>query len=515
MINQIINKIKEAAISVLPIYFLILIINFTPLVTLTGYEITILSISTIFLIVGMALFNLGADIAMTPMGKAVGVGITKQGKLVVLLVVVFVLGFLITIAEPDLTVLANQTKEVINSTLLTMSIGIGVGLFLVFATLKVIFKLDVGKLLSYFYMVLFAIVIMVILSGNESILALAFDSGGVTTGPITVPFLMALGVGVSSLLSKKSDKDASFGFIALASIGPIIVVLLLSIFTKGELGYKLPDYSVSQNFASAFGVSILHSLYEVGLPLLMISIFFLVCNFIALHLNLARLKKLGVGLLYAYFGLVLFLSAVSTVYMPLGFKIGTSIASYSKVWLVIFGFLIGALTVLAEPAIHVLNNQVEEITQGLVKKKSMLIALTIGVGVAILLSMIRIIFNFSVLYYLIPGYLICLGLTLFVPKIYTAIAFDSGGVASGPLTSSFILPLSVGACVAIGGEASVLQNGFGIVAMVAMVPLIAIESLGLVAIIKDKHRIKKATKRIVNENDDIIFEFLGGKENGR
>lgn len=203
MIKQIINKLKESAISVLPIYLLILIINFTPLVSLTGYEITIISFSTIILIVGMALFNLGADIAMTPMGKAVGVGITKQGKLVVLLAVVFVLGFLITIAEPDLTVLANQTKEVINSTLLTMSIGIGVGIFLVFATLKVIFKLDVGRLLSYFYMLLFAIVIVVILSGNEAILALAFDSGGVTTGPITVPFLMAIGVGVSSLLSKK------------------------------------------------------------------------------------------------------------------------------------------------------------------------------------------------------------------------------------------------------------------------------------------------------------------------
>lgn len=515
MIKQIINKLKESAISVLPIYLLILIINFTPLVSLTGYEITIISFSTIILIVGMALFNLGADIAMTPMGKAVGVGITKQGKLVVLLAVVFVLGFLITIAEPDLTVLANQTKEVINSTLLTMSIGIGVGIFLVFATLKVIFKLDVGRLLSYFYMLLFAIVIVVILSGNEAILALAFDSGGVTTGPITVPFLMAIGVGVSSLLSKKSDKDASFGFIALASIGPIIVVLLLSVFAKSDIDYKLPDYSIASNFASSFAKAFLHSLYEVGLPLLMISLFFLVCNFFVLHLNLARLKKLGIGLLYAYLGLVLFLSAVSVSYMPIGFKIGSSIASYSKIWLVIFGFLIGALTVLAEPAIHVLNNQVEEITQGLVKKKSMLIALTIGVGVAILLSMIRIIFNFSILYYLIPGYLLCLGLTLFVPKIYSAIAFDSGGVASGPLTSSFILPLSIGACVTLGGEASVLQNGFGIVAMVAMTPLIAIETIGLVAIIKDKRKVKKATKRIVKENDDIIFEFLGGKENGR
>lgn len=510
MLKQIINKMKESAISVLPIYFLILIINFTPLVALTGYEIIILSISTIFLILGMALFNLGADIAMTPMGKAVGVGITKQGKLWVLLIVVFVLGFLITIAEPDLTVLANQTKAVINSTLLTMSIGVGVGLFLVIATLKVIFKKDVGRILSYLYMVLFAVVIFVILSGNESILALAFDSGGVTTGPITVPFLMALGVGVSSLLSKKSDKDASFGFIALASIGPIIVVLLLSIFVKGDLTYELGDYTVPTNFIKEFGLSCLHSLYEVGLPLLLISVFFLICNFFAIHLSPNKLKKLGIGILYAYIGLVLFLSAVSTVYMPLGYKIGSSIASYSKVWLVIFGFLIGALTVLAEPAIHVLNNQVEDITQGLVKKKSMLIALTIGVGLAIMLSMIRIIYNFSVLYYLIPGYLICLGLTLFVPKIYTAIAFDSGGVASGPLTSSFILPLSIGTCVTIGGVDSVLQNGFGIVAMVAMTPLIAIETLGLVAILKDKHRIKKASKMIEQEDDDIIFEFLGG-----
>ena len=508
MLKEILSKLKESSISVLPIYFLVLIINFTPLLTLSGYEIFILSISTFFIIIGMTLFNVGASISMTPMGKAVGVGITKQGKLWILLLVVFILGFLITIAEPDLMVLANQTKKVINSTLLIVSIGLSVGIFLVLMIIKVICKKDIGRVLSFFYMILFGIVIFVYMSGNENIIPLAFDSGGVTTGPITVPFLMALGIGISSVLCKKSEKDASFGFIALSSIGPVIIVMLLAIFIKGDISYELGDYSITSNYFKSFGISILECLKSVGIPLLLIAAFFIICNFLILHLRAKKLKQLGIGLIYEYIGLVLFLSSVTVAYMPIGYKIGMSIASYSKVWLIIFGFLIGALTVLAEPAIHILNSQVEEITQGLVSKKQMLISLTIGVGLALGLSMIRIIFDFSILYYLIPGYFICLGLSIFVPKIYTAIAFDSGGVASGPLTSSFIVPIAIGACMAIGGSQSILENGFGIVAMVAFVPLICIECLGVAAIIKDKLMVKKATKRIINEKDDIIFSFL-------
>lgn len=515
MAKKMVNKLKESFFSIIPIYLLIIITNFTPLISLTAYELLILSVSTVFLILGMALFNLGADVAMTPMGKSIGNSLTKQGNVWILILVLFVFGFLITIAEPDLSVLASQTKAIINSTELLVGIGVGVGAFIIIAVLRNLFKVNLGKLLTYFYMVLFALCIVVVISGNEALIPLAFDSGGVTTGPITVPFLMALGVGISQVLSKKSEKDSSFGFIAMCSVGPIIAVLVLALFSNGAINYELKDYSLPNNFIADYFMNFLVSLKDVGLPLLLVSVFFFICNLIWLHLSKRKLLQLLIGILYAYFGLSLFLAGVETSFLPIGYKIGSEIASYSMYLLIPFGFVIGALTVLAEPAIHVLNKQVEEITNGIVKKKSMLIALTIGVGLSLALSMIRIIYGFSVLYYLIPGYLICLGLTFFVPKIYSAIAFDSGGVASGPLTSSFILPMSIGACVSIAGVDSVVSNGFGIVAMVAMTPLITIELLGLYSIIKDKIKMKSVIKQISASNDDEIIEFGGDKDNGK
>lgn len=508
MVKKLLSKFSESIMSILPIYLLIIILNFTPLIKLTGFEVGVLSISTIVLVIGMALFNLGSDLAMTPIGKTIGSGLTKRGKLWLLLLVCFCFGLFITIAEPDLSVLASQTEAIISSPLLIASVGIGVAIFLTIAVLKVVYKINLGSLLSFFYLIAFALSIFVIMSGNEGMIALAFDSGGVTTGPITVPFLMALGVGISVVLSKKSEKDASFGFIAMCSVGPIIAVLFLAIFSKGNLTYELKDYSLNSNFIAEFFKNFLNSLKDAGLPLLMVVVFFLVCDGIWLHLPKRKLYQLGIGILYAYFGLALFLAGASSGFLPIGYKIGCEISSSSKYLLIPFGFVIGALTVLAEPAIHVLNKQVEEITGGLVKKRSMLIALTFGVGGSLALSMIRIIFDFSVMYYLIPGYIICLGLSFFVPKMYVAIAFDSGGVASGPLTSSFILPMAIGACFTISGIGSVMQNGFGIVSMVAMTPLLTIEILGLLAIIKDRIRMRRIVRQMNTLEDEEIIEFM-------
>ncbi len=508
MLKKFYESFKEAFTSVIPIYLLIMVLNFTPFLNLSGREIMVFSITAAMLIIGMALFNLGANVAMTPMGKAIGVGLTKQGKLSILLIVSFIFGLLITVAEPDLTVLANQVSAVMNPWVLIICIGLGVGIFLSLAAAKIIFKINLTTILTYFYMILFAASIMVILTGNGDLLALSFDSGGVTTGPVTVPFIMALGVGISSVVSKKSEKDASFGLIALCSVGPILAVLVLGIFAKGTLSYELPDYSIGSNFAVSILEHIWTCMKEVGLALGLIVVFFAVCNVIFLKISKKKLIQLGIGLLYAYVGLVLFLAAASTGFLPIGYKIGSSIADYSKYLLIPVGFVMGALTVLAEPAVHVLNQQVEEITQGLVKKKSMLMALTIAVGISLSLSMIRIIFGFSIMYYLIPGYLICLGLSFFVPKIYTAIAFDSGGVASGPLTSSFILPMGVGACYILNGTTSVFTDAFGLVAMVAMTPLITIELLGLAAIIKDKRRVKKQVKQMIASDDEVIIKFM-------
>lgn len=508
MYKNILLKVKEAAFSVLPIYLLIMIVNLTPLIDLSAKEVLLFSISTIILIIGMSMFNYGADSAMTPMGKITGAGLTKKGKIGILILICFILGFLITIAEPDLSVLADQTKAVFNSKILIFGIGLGVALFLIFAILKTIFRVRLSQMLSFSYMIVFSVAVISILNGKENILALAFDSGGVTTGPITVPFLMALGLGVSSIVSKKRDKDASFGLIALCSVGPIIVTIFLSIFTKGTLTYECVDYSISTTFVKTFFLTLLTKAKDVSISLGLIIVCFLICNLIFLKIQKKKLIQIAIGALYTFFGLVLFLTAAEVSYVAIGYKIGTELASASKYIIIIVGFIIGALTVLAEPAVHVLNAQVQDITGGLVKKRQMMISLTIGVGLAIALAMIRIIYQFSIMYYLIPGYIICLGMSFFIPRIYSSIAFDSGGVASGPLTSTFILPLAIGACFILNGEAAILTDAFGIVSLVAMSPILTIELLGLHAIIRDKIRSKKVVKEALKEDDGIIIEFM-------
>ena len=508
MLKDILTKLKESVMSVLPIYILVMILNLINIINLDLFESVVFSVSTIILIFGISLFNLGADIAMTPMGKSTGVGLTKLGKIGVLLIICFILGFAITVAEPDLSVLAAQTKAVFKPTILILSIGVGVGFFLVLSIIKTIFKVSHSHLLMFSYMILFAITLIAVITGNENIISLAYDSGGVTTGPITVPFLMALGLGVSSVVSNKSDKDASFGSIALCSVGPMIVILILSIFTDGNLTYELGNYDLTNNFVVHLFKTLFEKSIDVLIALGLIVVAFFICNFIFLKISKQNLKKIIIGVLYTFLGLVLFLSAVEVSYMSIGYKIGLELATKPKYVLIMISFLIGALTVLAEPAIHVLNNQVEQITGGLVSKKSLMIALTIGVGCAISLAMIRIIMGFSLLYIVIPGYIICLGLSFFIPKIYTAIAFDSGGVASGPLTSSFILPLGIGTCYTLSGVDAILTDAFGIVALVAMTPIITIECVGLVAIIRDKIKSKKVIKKVLQSDDEVIIKFM-------
>ena len=479
MNNMLLKKISEALISVLPITLIVIILHFTPLLNLSNDELIIFIISALFLVLGIGLFNLGADLAMTPMGEQIGVGLTKSKSLKVLLIVGFALGFLITIAEPDLSVLASQVSNVMNGTLLIIFVGIGVGLFLLLGILKIVFKISLSSLLLFFYFVLFAITSIVVINGNAKFLPLAFDSGGVTTGPITVPFIMALGVGIATSIGGKNSNENSFGLIALCSVGPILAVMLLGTSIKGEIAYEVPEaYALSGEMFSYVVNCFLNVLKDVSIALGLVVAFFFIIQFIFLKLSKTKIIQILFGIMFTYIGLI------------------------------IFSFIIGLVVVLAEPAVHVLNRQVEAVTDGTVSKKSMLIALSIGVGLSIGLSIIRTIYNFSILYYLIPGYVISLGLSFFVPKMYTAIAFDSGGVASGPLTSTFILPFAVGACVALLGEGSVMQDAFGIVAMVAMTPLITIQLLGFRAIMAKRMREKIAMRKILEEDDNQIIDFM-------
>ena len=502
------SKLKESLFSVLPVAVIVLIFALTPVTDFTTKEIVTFVVSAIMLILGIALFNVGADLAMTPMGEQVGAGLTKSKKLPLLLGVGFAMGVLITVAEPDLSVLAEQVKAVMNSTVLIVTVGVGVGLFLVIAISKIVFRKDLSSLLLFFYMVLFALTAIMFEKGKGVFLPMAFDSGGVTTGPITVPFIMALGVGVALNSGGRNAKENSFGLIALCSIGPMLAVMALSLASKGDMSFTLPDYSIDANLGANFAPALGAVALEVLIALGLIVVFFAILQVTVLKLPKQKLLQIGIGILYTYVGLVVFLTSVKVGFMPIGFKLGAEIANFSKPLLIVFAFVIGFVVVLAEPAVHVLNKQVEQITNGAVSKRSMLVALSIGVGLSIGLSVIRIIYGFSLLYYLIPGYLISLGLSFFVPKIYTAIAFDSGGVASGPLTSSFILPFAVGACAVLCGEQEVLNLAFGIVAMVAMTPLITIQLLGFRAVASAKVKDKIVMRRILDADDEQIINFM-------
>ena len=508
MKNILFVKLKESLVSVLPVTVIVFLLNLTPLVDFSGMEIGIFMVSTVVLIVGIGLFNLGADLAMTPMGEHIGAGLAKTRKIALLIAVCFAMGVLITVAEPDLSVLAGEVKAMINSTALILTVGIGVGIFLVLSVVKIITGKSLSSMLMFFYMLLFALTTLVIINGNTDFLALSFDSGGVTTGPITVPFIMALGVGIATTLGGKNVSENSFGLIAMCSIGPILAVTVLGISASGDMSYALPDYSIAQDLFGSILETLAVTAKDVAVALVLIVAFFTVLQIFCLKLPKKKLWQIAVGIGYTYVGLVIFLSAVHIGFMPIGYKLGTELASKHPTLLPVFGFIIGMVVVLAEPAVHVLNKQVEEITDGTVSRRSMIIALSCGVGISICLSMLRIIFDFSILYYLIPGYMISLGLSFFVPGMYTAIAFDSGGVASGPLTSTFILPLAVGACFVLQGEAKIMSDAYGIVAMVAMTPLITIQLLGFRAVVTKKVRDSIAMKQILSAEDEQIIEFM-------
>ena len=506
--KELLAKIQEALLSALPITAIVYVLSLTPWFNFTAVELITFTVGAVLLVVGLGLFSLGADMAMTPMGAHVGSGLSRQKKLWLLLLVCFVLGMLITIAEPDLQVLAKQVSAVMNGTVLVYAVGIGVGAFLMVAILRIVFRKQLSNILMLFYMLMFALALMLVVNGNEALLPLSFDSGGVTTGPITVPFIMALGVGISSVLGDRHSQENSFGLVSLCSVGPILAVLVLGIFSSNDLTYTVPDYSVSNEIGHAFAHTALHTCKEVALALGLIVVFFLGCQILFLKLPRKRLLKIGLGVVFTYIGLVMFLSGVNVGFMPIGYKLGFELAQLNEGLLVVLGLVMGVLVVLAEPAIHVLNQQVEDVTGGYISKKSMMLGLCIGVGASIALSMIRIIFDFSIVYYVIPGYFLSLALSLFVPPVYTAIAFDSGGVASGPMTSGFILPFATGVCVCLQGEAAVLRDAFGVVAVVAMTPLITIQLLGFKAIVSERIAEKRAMKRILGADDQQIINFM-------
>ena len=479
------EKLLEALQAVLPIAAIVLVLCFT-IAPVSPSILLCFLLGAAMIVVGIMFFTLGAEMSMTPMGERVGAVITKSRKLPVILGIGFLLGFLITISEPDLQVLANQVPSIPNRTLI-LSVAAGVGLFLVFAFLRMLVGISLPKLLVLFYGMIFLLAAFV----PKEFLAVAFDSGGVTTGPMTVPFIMALGVGVSAIRGDRHAADDSFGLVALCSVGPILAVLILGIaFRASDSTYippVLPEVSDSVELWQLFHEGLPEYIKEIASSLLPIVVMFGVFQAVALRLDKRTLGRIAVGLAYTYVGLVLFLTGANVGFMPAGNYLGQVLTGQSYHWVIIpIGMLIGYFIVKAEPAVYVLNKQVEEVTDGAISAQAMGMALSAGVSISVGLAMVRVLTGISILWFLIPGYAVAIGISFVVPKLFTAIAFDAGGVASGPMTATFLLPLAQGACVAVGGN--IVTDAFGVVAMVAMTPLITVQLMGLAAQLKTGRR---------------------------
>ena len=479
------EKLLEALQAVLPIVAIVLVLCFT-IAPVSPSILLCFLLGAVLIVVGIMFFTLGAEMSMTPMGERVGAVLTRSRKLPVILGVGFLLGFLITISEPDLQVLANQVPSIPNQTLI-FSVAAGAGQFHTVAFLRMLLGVALPPLLVAFYGLVFVLAAFV----PREFLAVAFDSGGVTTGPMTVPFIMALGVGVSAIRGDRHAADDSFGLVALCSVGPILAVLILGIaFRAADSTYippVLPEVSDSVELWQLFHEGLPEYIKEIASSLLPIVVMFGVFQAVALRLDKRTLGRIAVGLAYTYVGLVLFLTGANVGFMPAGNYLGQVLTGQSYHWVIIpIGMLIGYFIVKAEPAVYVLNKQVEEVTDGAISAQAMGMALSAGVSISVGLAMVRVLTGISILWFLIPGYAVAIGISFVVPKLFTAIAFDAGGVASGPMTATFLLPLAQGACVAVGGN--IVTDAFGVVAMVAMTPLITVQLMGLAAQLKTGRR---------------------------
>ena len=498
------EKVREALSSVLPITFIILLLSVT-ICPMPLDMLVLFLVGTVLLILGTGLFSLGTDLAMTPMGEGIGAQLPKTKNVWLVCGVTFLIGLLITMAEPDLVVLAGQVPSIPSSTLI-LTVAIGVGSFFVIAILRTLFQIALSKLLVFFYGAVFLLSAFV----PGEFVSVAFDSGGVTTGPITVPFIMALGVGVASIRCDRGSQDDSFGLVALCSIGPILAVLVLGIcFSTSDPSYTpitLPDVGNTREVALAFTASLPHYIKEVISALIPILLFCAIFQLAFHRFTRHQLSKIGVGFLYTFTGLATFLTGVNVGFMPAGHYLGQQLAAMEQNWLIIpLSMVIGYFIVTAEPAVQVLNKQVAAITNGGISQKAMMLSLSLGVATSLGLSMLRVLTGISIYWLIIPGYIVALGLTFFVPKMFTGIAFDSGGVASGPLTTTFLLPFAMGACEAVGGN--ILTDAFGIVSMVAMTPLITIQLLGLVYKLRTAGKQETPVPVPVEDEDDDIIEI--------
>ena len=498
--NIIKENMKEAMASVLPITAIVAALCFALVPLESGLMLSFL-LGAAMLVLGMGLFTLGAEMSMSRIGSLIGAGMTKSRKLGRILLLSFLLGAAVTMAEPDLQVLAANVPG-IDKTVLIATVSLGVGAFLALCMLRILFSVSLRLLLLWFYAAAFGLACFM----EPGLLSVAFDAGGVTTGPMTVPFIMALGVGVASIRSDENAKADSFGLVALCSIGPILAVMILSfIYSAGEgestaaqLGSVATTVEIGRDYVRA----IPQQMKEVALALLPIAGFFLLFQLFSLKLQRRSLLRILIGIVYTYLGLVLFMTGVNVGFSPLGYVLGEKLSQGRLLWLLPpLAMVMGWYIINAEPAVHILNKQVEELSAGAISQRAMGLCLSVAVAAANGIAMLRVITGAPIMVFLVPGYVLALGLSFFVPRSFTAIAFDSGGVASGPLTATFMLPFAMGACQALGGN--VMTDAFGLVALVALMPLISVQVMGGIYTLKSR----RAAPAIPEFEDNEIIEL--------
>ncbi len=489
--NELTLKLKEVTLSILPIAVIVLILNFT-LVPMDFIVIARFFVGVLFIVVGLTLFLIGVDLGITPIGNAIGAAMAKTNKLLIVAVSGLLLGFFVSIAEPDLHILAAQvgfvTGDLISKWTIVIIVSIGIAIMLSLGLIRIVYNFPLYKLLTIFYGIIFILALFT----SKEFLAISFDASGATTGALTVPFILALAMGVSRLKkdSKASEKD-SFGLVAIASIGAILSVMILSIISKTDkiTASMIYDETKSSSILQPFIHEFTDVIIEIFWALFPILVIFLLLQKISFQLSKTAVRKILIGMIFTFIGMTLFLVGVNSGFMDVGSKVGYTLASLdNKIFVVLVGFILGFVTILAEPAVYVLTRQIEDVTSGYVKRRSVLVFLSIGVGIAVTLSVLRILIpKLQLWHYLLPGYIICIGMSYIVPKLFVGIAFDSGGVASGPMTATFILAYIQGAADSIE-HADVLIDGFGMIAMVAMTPIIALQILGLFFKIKSKRK---------------------------
>ena len=486
------DKFKEVISSVLPIVILVFALSFT-LVDVPGDMMIRFGIGSILLIIGLTVFLFGVDIGMTPVGNYLGDSIIRSNSHLIVLLLSFFIGFSITVAEPDLLILGQQISDatggILGSQMIVVVVSIGVGVMISLGVYRVMKNVA----LKWFFLIVYGLIALLSFFADSTFLAMSFDASGATTGALTTPFVLALSTSVSAKKGGKGAEDDSFGLVGAMSTGPILAVLIMSLIQTSTFQSNNEAYQYTDGILSPFIENLGHTLQESIVSLVPILILFIIMFYFHRRINKHGLRRIAIGIIYVLIGLTFFLIGVNQGFMDMGRYLATELATNHEALLPWLGLVMGLVVVLAEPAVHVLGDQVEDVTGGHIPNKLLLFSLSIGVGLAVTMSMVRIMVpGVELWHFLLPGFGLSILLSFYVPNLFTGIAFDAGGVASGPMTATFILAFAQGVAATLP-QADVLIDGFGIIAMVAMTPVLMVQILGLI------YKLRVKDKKTVNE----------------